>query len=125
MSFRDTLSDEDRRIWDEAVASEQANREANHALMDAHNVPRGARKGFATASLWNQNKIVEIIEYPREGGASCWALRWLVHAQRLSRWAARRGQEGRLMTPTRPAWLYPQDVIHVCTPTFCSCASAR
>jgi hypothetical protein len=74
MSFRDTLSDEDRRIWDEAVASEQANREANHALMDAHNVPRGARKGFATASLWNQNKIVEIIEYPREGGASCWGV---------------------------------------------------
>jgi hypothetical protein len=74
MSFCDTLSDEDRRIWDEAEATEQANREANRALMDAHNVPRAARKGFYVASLYGLNKIVKIIEYPRDDRASRWGV---------------------------------------------------
>lgn len=75
MSFRDTLSDEDRRIWDEAEAAERANREANVAIMDEHNVPRAAHKGFYVASQYGLSKIVEVVEYPRDGArASRWGV---------------------------------------------------
>jgi hypothetical protein len=74
MSFRDTLSPEDRRIWDEAEAREQANRAANRAAMDAAGVPQSARRGFTVASCYYNNKIVEITEYPRERRASRWGV---------------------------------------------------
>lgn len=73
-SFRDSLSAEDRLIWDEAEACEQANRKANREAMDAAGVPQSARRGFTVATCYNNNRIAEIVEYPRERTASRWGV---------------------------------------------------
>lgn len=74
MSFRDTLSPEDRVMWDEGEAKIAANRIANRAAMDAAGVPQPARKGFTVATCYGHDKIDEIVEYPRERGASRWGV---------------------------------------------------
>lgn len=73
-NYRDTLSDEDREIYDRMAAEKAANREANRATIEAAGVPRAALRGVYRACDNNSYRIRDITEYPVEGRASRWGV---------------------------------------------------
>lgn len=67
-TYRESLSPEDRKVYDEMRKAEAENRAYNTRVMDEAGVPRPARRGFYAATSLNGYRIREITEHPREGG---------------------------------------------------------
>jgi hypothetical protein len=73
-TYRDSLSPEDREVYDRMLETQAANREHNRAKMDEAGVPRAARRGFSVATSWNDLRISEVTRYDRLKGSPRWGV---------------------------------------------------